>query len=153
VLEFMDSLSKRILAEKENVEKALINLEKALKRKRKTTIELAAIGTFLHNIYSGIENILKQILKEQNIKVSKSESWHKDLLNLSVTNKIISLTLSDELYEYLTFRHFFVHAYGFMLVEDQLKDLAENISRIWSEFVLEIKNFITTAENNGLQES
>jgi len=149
----MDSLSKRILAEKENVEKALTNLEKALKRKRKTTIELAAIGTFLHNIYSGIENILKQILKEKNIKVSKSESWHKDLLNLSVTNKIISLNLSDELYEYLTFRHFFVHAYGFMLVEDQLKDLAENISRIWSEFVLEIKNFITTEENNGLQES
>ena len=149
----MDSLSKRILAEKENVEKAMTNLEKALKRKRKTTIELAAIGTFLHNIYSGIENILKQILKEKNIKVSKSESWHKDLLNLSVTNKIISLNLSDELYEYLTFRHFFVHAYGFMLVEDHLKDLAENISRIWSEFVLEIKNFITTEENNGLQES
>ncbi|MCU0644471.1 MAG: hypothetical protein MUC94_09430 [bacterium] len=149
----MDSLSKRILAEKENVEKALITLEKALKRKRKTTSELAAIGTFLHNIYSGIENILKQILKEKNIKVSKFESWHKDLLNLSVTNKIISLTLSDELYEYLAFRHFFVHAYGFMLLEDQLKDLAENISRIWSEFVLEIKNFITTTENNGLQES
>jgi uncharacterized protein YutE (UPF0331/DUF86 family) len=149
----MDDLSKRILAEKENVEKALANLDKALKRKKKSVIELAAIGTFLHNIYNGIENILNQILKEKNIKVSKSESWHKDLLNLSVTNKIISLTLSDELYEYLTFRHFFVHAYGFMLVEDQLKDLAENISRIWSEFVLEIQNYITTAKNNELQES
>jgi len=149
----MDDLSKRILAEKENVEKALANLDKALKRKKKSVIELAAIGTFLHNIYNGIENILNQILKEKNIKVSKSESWHKDLLNLSVTNKIISLTLSDELYEYLTFRHFFVHAYRFMLVEDQLKDLAENISRIWSEFVLEIQNYITTAKNNELQES
>ena len=149
----MDNLSKRILAEKENVEKALANLDKALKRKKKSVIELAAIGTFLHNVYNGIENILKQILKEKNIKVLKSESWHKDLLNLSVTNKIISLTLSDELFEYLTFKHFFVHAYGFMLVEDQLKDLAENISRIWSEFVLEIKNFITTTDNNGLQET
>jgi len=149
----MDDLSKRILAEKENVEKALANLDKALKRKKKSVIELAAIGTFLHNIYNGIENILNQILKEKNIKVSKSESWHKDLLNLYVTNKIISLTLSDELYEYLTFRHFFVHAYRFMLVEDQLKDLAENISRIWSEFVLEIQNYITTAKNNELQES
>jgi len=86
----MDNLSKRILAEKENVEKALTNLDKALKRKRKTAIELAAIGTFLHNIYNGIENILKQILGEKKIKIPQSETWHKDLLNLSVTNKIIS---------------------------------------------------------------
>ncbi len=149
----MDSLSKKILAERENIEKALLNLEKALKRKRKTTIELAAIGTFLHNIYSGMENILKQILQDKNIKVSKSESWHKDLLNLSVTNKIISLSLSDELYEYLTFRHFFVHTYGFMLMEDQLTDLANNASRIWSEFLSEIKDYTSTSNNNGLQES
>jgi len=46
------------------------------------------------------------------------------------------------LYEYLTFRHFFLHAYGFMLVEDQLKDLAENISDIWSQFEQEIQNYI-----------
>ena len=145
----MDNLSKRILAEKENIEEALANLDKALKRKKKSVIELAAIATFLHNIYNGIENIIKQILKSEKIMVEKSDTWHKDLLNLSVTNKIISVTLSDELYEYLTFRHFFVHAYGFMLEEDQLQDLANNIQNIWSKFLLEIEKYILLSNNNA----
>ncbi|MBI5893764.1 MAG: hypothetical protein HZB79_08975, partial [Deltaproteobacteria bacterium] len=78
-------------------------------------------------IYSGIENILKQVLKTKNIEISKTETWHKDLLNRSVSSGIISEKLSDELYEYLTFRHFFVHGYGFMIEEAPLVDLAGRI--------------------------
>jgi len=137
----MDRLPKQILAEKENVEIALNNLKDARARKEKSVIELAAIGAFLHNIYSGIENILKQILNTKDIKVPKTDTWHKDLLSLSVGRGIISERLSDRLYEYLTFRHFFVHAYGFMLEEIHLEDLANNIPEVWSEFLLEIENF------------
>ena len=58
----MDELTEQILAEKENVDIALYNLKTAMARTEKTVIELAAIATFLHNTYNGIENILKQIL-------------------------------------------------------------------------------------------
>lgn len=138
----MDSLSKQIIAERENVEIALSNLKEAIARKEKSVIELAAIGTFLHNIYNGIENILKQILKAKNVEIPKSDTWHKDLLNLSVSHEIISEGLTDELYEYLTFRHFFVHAYGLMLDEAHLKDLGNNISGIWNKFLSEIERFL-----------
>lgn len=138
----MDNLSKQIIAEKEHVEIALSNLKEAMARKEKSVIELAAIGTFLHNIYNGIENILKQILKAKDVEIPKADTWHKELLNLSVSLGIISEGLSDELYEYLTFRHFFIHAYGFMLDEAQLKDLANNIPHIWSQFIVEIENFL-----------
>lgn len=138
----MDSLSKQIIAERENVEIALSNLKEAIARKEKSVIELAAIGTFLHNIYNGIENILKQILKAKNVKIPKSDIWHKDLLNLSVSHEIISEGLTNELYEYLTFRHFFVHAYGFMLDEAHLKDLGNNIPGIWNRFLSEIERFL-----------
>jgi uncharacterized protein YutE (UPF0331/DUF86 family) len=134
----MGKLPKQILAEKQNVEVALDNLKKAMARKNRTTIELAAIGTFLHNIYGGIENILKQALRLKNVELPNSDSWHKDLLNLSVSKGIISEKLSDQLYEYLTFRHFFIHSYGFMLEEKQLKGLAANIQDIWTEFLSEI---------------
>ena len=145
----MDNLSKQVLAEKENIEKALSNLKEAMGRKTKSIIELAAIGTFLHNIYNGIENILKQVLKTKNVEIPKSDTWHKDLLNLSVSLGIISENLSDELYMYLTFRHFFVHTYGFMLEETQLEDLANNVQMIWSKFLLEIEKYLGPINKNG----
>ena len=135
----MDELTEQILAEKENVDIALQNLKTALARNEKTVIELAAIATFLHNIYNGIENILKQILISREIIVPKSDKWHKDLLNKSLTSGIISEELSNKLYKYLTFRHFFVHAYGFMLDEKELEGLSNNIPEIWQQFLKEIK--------------
>jgi len=48
----MDELIEQILAEKENVDIAMNNLKTAMARTEKTVIELAAIATFLHNIYT-----------------------------------------------------------------------------------------------------
>lgn len=137
----MGELSKEIYAERENVEKALDNLKIVMARPEKSVIELSAIATFLHNVYNGVENILKQALKIKDIQVPRSATWHKDLLNFSVSSGIISERLSDELYRYMTFRHFFIHAYGFMLDEEHLKDLAENISTVWLQFLLEIEEY------------
>ena len=47
----MVDLTKKIAAEKENVERALDNLREALGRTERSAVELAAIATFLHNIY------------------------------------------------------------------------------------------------------
>ncbi len=144
----MDDLNRQVLAEKENVEIALSNLQDTMARDEKTVIELAAIGTFLHNIYNGIENILKQILKSKDVEISKSATWHKDLLNLSAAQGIVSENLTNELYEYLAFRHFFIHAYGFMLNEAQLEDLANNIPEVWHQFMAEIEDFLKSADTD-----
>ena len=142
----MDELTEQILAEKENVDIALHNLETAIARTEKTVIEQAAIATFLHNTYNGIENILKQILISKDIMVPKSDKWHKDLLNKSLSSGIISEELSNKLYKYLTFRHFFVHAYGFMLDEKELEGLSHNIPQIWQEFLKELEPFLKESD-------
>lgn len=142
----MVDLTRQMAAEKENVERALDNLKDTMGRREKSVIELAAIATFLHNIYNGIENILKQVLKAEGTEIPKSETWHKDLLNFSVSIGIIPEKLSDELYEYLTFRHFFVHAYGFMLEEVHLEDLANNIPNIWLQFLSAIEIYCRTSD-------
>ena len=67
----MDMLHKKINAEKENVETALKNLNFTMSRNEKSVVELAAIGTFLHNIYNGMENILKQIIYSLSFNNSK----------------------------------------------------------------------------------
>lgn len=137
----MVDLIRKIAAEKENVERALDNLKDVMGRKKRSTVELAAIATFLHNIYNGIENILKQVLKAKGTEIPKSETSHKDLLDLSVSLGIIPESLSDELYEYLTFRHFFVHSYGFMLEEIHLESLTNNIPGVWSQFLSAIERY------------
>ncbi|MCM8783185.1 MAG: hypothetical protein NC818_00175 [Candidatus Omnitrophica bacterium] len=137
----MANLPRQIIAEKENVEEVLKNLKIVLSRKDKSIVELAALATFLHNIYNGIENILKQTLKTKGIDISKSETWHKELLNISVKSKIITQALADKLFEYLTFRHFFIHSYSLMLEEEKLADLTSNMSSVWLEFMQEIEQF------------
>ncbi|MDM8528420.1 hypothetical protein QUF58_09440 [Anaerolineales bacterium HSG24] len=51
---------------------------------------------------------------------------------------IISQALSEELDEYRGFRHFFVHAYVFMLDEEQLLPLAQNLSSVWRRLDTEV---------------
>lgn len=143
----MDDLLQEISAEKERVESTLQALEKTLHRKRRTFVELAAIATCLHNAYSGMENILKRILKYIKVPQPDSTSSHKDLLALAIEQKIISQELSEALDEYRAFRHFFVHGYGILLQEAPLQPLAQNLPEVWHRFQAELDNFVTSLRN------
>jgi len=138
----MDKLINEVEAEKEHISKTLEALNKAIKREKTTIIELAAIATFLQNAYNGIENLIKRILKFKGISIPSSESWHKDLLDLSVSNKIITLELSNRLNEYRAFRHFFIHGYGINLDKEKLIPLAKGLPLLWKDFESEIKMFL-----------
>ncbi len=135
----MAELPESILAEKENIETALSNLRQVLQTGRKSVIELAATATFLHNVYTGIENILKQVFVSRSLAVPKSDTWHQDLLKRSTAAGFISPGLAQVLKGYLGFRHFFVHGYGFMLEEEKLQDLAVQLPGVWSKFMSEIE--------------
>jgi uncharacterized protein YutE (UPF0331/DUF86 family) len=146
----MAELPESILAEQENVETALNNLQEVLHTGRKSVIELAATATFLHNIYTGIENILKQVFISRSLAVPKSDTWHQDLLKRSTAAGFISSGLAQELKDYLGFRHFFVHGYGFMLEEEKLEDLAAQLPGVWSKFMSEIERcFSNRSESAG----
>ena len=139
----MAKLSEKIQVELDSISQVLSELEKIRNKKSKSTVELAGIATFIHNFYNGIENILNQILKEKNVMVPKTESWHKDLLVKSVEQAIISEQLKIDLSEYLAFRHFFVHAYGFMLKEEDLILLINNIDQVFVTFKDNIEKYLT----------
>ncbi|MDH5718169.1 MAG: hypothetical protein OEZ22_11110 [Spirochaetia bacterium] len=138
----MNQLQREFEAEKELIEQTLSFLEKAIGIKKKSKIELAAIGTFIHNIFNGIENIFKRILKNKNISLPNSETFHKDLIELVEKENIISFSLAEKLDEYRAFRHFFIHGYGIILKDEQLMPLAKNLSGIWRQFELEIRTYI-----------
>ena len=146
----MPQLHERVLAEKENVELALANLRQAMARKDRSVVELTAAASFVHNVYNGIENILKQVLAARSIEVPKVGAWHQELLRLSVTEKVVSNELTQELKEYLGFRHFFVHGYGFMVAEEPLQDLTSRLPAVWARFTSEIERALAGCDPDSL---
>ncbi|TFG20858.1 MAG: hypothetical protein EU529_14310 [Promethearchaeota archaeon] len=138
----MASVKNKILAEIENIEKVLVELKKVKNKATKELVVLVGIGAFLQNIYTDMENILKQLLLHQNISIPESPTWHKDLLNLVIENNLMKKETIDKIGKYLFFRHFFTHAYGFLIDEEKLKPLMDDISAVYSEFKREIENYL-----------
>ena len=135
----MDDLWEEVEAEKELIENTLAELTKALQSGDRSYVVLAGMAAFVHNLYNGIENILKRMLlaKGQSLDM-RSPFWHHDLLKAAIDQQIISETLSKVLKDYLGFRHFFVHAYGILLDAEKLMPLANNATDVWRSFYAEI---------------
>ncbi|HCU25265.1 MAG TPA: hypothetical protein DF383_09620, partial [Deltaproteobacteria bacterium] len=104
--------------------------------------QLAAISTFLHNIYNGLENILKRIALFRGVTLSRSSTWHKDLLLSSHKQGIFSEKSLNDLMNLLSFRHFFVHSYVFNVTWIDLKPLAQSIDKVVHRFKKEIFRFL-----------
>ncbi|MBI2265498.1 MAG: hypothetical protein HYU64_10050 [Armatimonadetes bacterium] len=122
-------------AEFENIESTLQELRGIVaQEKRYSTAELTAIAAFLHNFYNGIENTLKRIMTYQNVPIPVTSTWHRDLLKSASDAAIIPATLYEQLSLYLSFRHFFVHAYSIALRWEELEPLVSSIENAWVEF-------------------
>ena len=142
----MASVKEKVNAEMENITKVLTELENVKDRPNKELVVLVGIGAYLQNIYAGMENILKQLLLHKNISIPDTPTWHKDLLNLAVQHNFITKKTANKMVDYLFFRHFFTHAYGFLIDEEKLKPLMDNISGIYSEFKREIDKYLSKIE-------
>ena len=108
--------------------------------------ELAAVATFIHNVYNGIENILKRVLSFKQIKMRDTPTWHKDLLKVSSDKGIISNDLYNALSRYLSFRHFFVHAYSFTLRWEDLEPLVDSLRETLNEVKSAIYGYIDNVD-------
>ena len=61
----------------------------------------------------------------------------------SVKAGLISDDMADELYSYMSFRHFFVHGYGIMLREAPLQDLTSRLPAVWTQFMTEVERWFS----------
>lgn len=99
-----------------------------------TWVELYAMAGMLHEFYNGVERIFERIVVSLGEELPQGAYWHADLLNQVVVSQagrrpaIIDDALRARLQEYLRFRHFFRHAYGYTLEWNPLRWLVEQMS-------------------------
>ncbi|OGU76736.1 MAG: hypothetical protein A2V93_06610 [Ignavibacteria bacterium RBG_16_34_14] len=138
----MDKLSLKIKAEFENIDKVFNELPSHTKLPYLSILELAGVAALLHNFYNGIENILKQVFISKKIIIPENKTWHKELLEKAVDNKILSEESKIQLGEYLAFRHFFSHAYAIDLYSEKMESLVKNSKQVYQIFKEEMSKFI-----------
>jgi predicted nucleotidyltransferase len=113
----------------ESTEEALVSLSKY-----PSQFELHGLAAYLHQFYTGVEGIFERIVVGLQEGLPRGEYWHVDLLNQMAEEQagerpaVIDAPLHARLREYLRFRHFFRHAYGYTLKWSQMRWKAENLS-------------------------
>ena len=138
----MSDIRVRILAELENIDRIFETMPSYTKLPFLSVLELAGVAALLHNFYNGIENILKQILISKGKALPEGISWHKQLIELSIHENIISSEAGMLFSQYLAFRHFFSHAYALDLYSEKMEPLVENAGEVYSQFKKEISKFL-----------
>jgi len=109
-----------------------------------TVAEQAAIGALLMNIYSGVENILKQMLIYDKLDVQDSPEWHEKVLIKSGEIGILPPDLFQLLSKYLSFRNYFIYAYIFNIKWEDMKGLVEAIRDVLAKLRHEVDDYLQT---------
>jgi predicted nucleotidyltransferase len=106
----------------------------AASSKPPTRTELRAVASMLHEFYNGVERIFERIAVSLGEGIPQGSYWHADLLTQMATARepgrpaVVDEPLRARLKDYLDFRHFFRHAYGYTLEWSQLRWKAERLS-------------------------
>ncbi|WP_052078398.1 ribonuclease toxin HepT-like protein [Spirochaeta lutea] len=100
------------------------------KENRIDELQLRAAASLIHSIYNGMEKILILQLKNKEIQIPTSAKWHAELLMSAHEKRLISAETYAVLRKYMSFRHFYRHAYGFMLDQELLYPLVRDSKTI-----------------------
>ena len=124
-------------------------LLKLVHHKEPDTIECAALGLFLHSFYSGIENIMKFIVKDKHGELPSGNKWHKELLDMCFARndkqtELFSEELKVVLDDYLSFRHFIRNTYSFKIKWERMAHLVLTVDTNWGHIKAEINGYTET---------
>ncbi|MFZ2146232.1 MAG: hypothetical protein WAV28_03345 [Sedimentisphaerales bacterium] len=131
----MSAESEYIGAESQNLLRTSTLIRNLLEKKTLTDYEVIALGKLLQDVYTSIKRILRSRLETRNIKIKKTESWHKQILLSAREQSLVSQEQFEAFRNLLLFRHLQIHGYGYMLEEERLRDLAEPAVKLCQDFL------------------
>jgi hypothetical protein len=111
----------------------------------------AGAALSLVNIYNGMENIFKRIVKFYHVPLPVGGSTHAELFELFCTDThhsllpvLISDTIRPQCIALRKMRHYVMHGYAFKLDEDRIRIALGEISPLYASFKSEVENFLST---------
>lgn len=113
-----------------------------------SSFRLRAVGSVLHDFYTGVEKIWELIARTVDGTVPSGDEWHKELLtqmNVEVPGlrpAVIDKRLRDLLGEYLRFRHVFRNIYGFELDWGKMQELVEKLPGAVETLQISVRGFV-----------
>ena len=147
----MDNVTaQKVLFEIEQIDE-LINESSPLfdlcKIKEPDFVERCGIAMILQSFYNGFENILLLIIKDKDAVLPNGIKWHKELFAKAFEatenrSQIIREELKVPINEYLQFRHFVRHSYGFQLKWEKMKNMLFGMNIMWESIKEDINMFI-----------
>lgn len=96
-------------------------------------LELHAAASTLHSIYTGVERSILLAVRAEHDQAPSGANWHQDLLRIAESLQLLDQSLARRLRDLLGFRHFYRHAYGFMLDGDLIAPLLDDIEPLVEE--------------------
>jgi len=114
----------------------------------KNELDLRLYGSFLHDFYTCVERIFREIATGIDGEIPDGESWHSDLLEQmalelpGVRKPVLSITTKEELHEFLRFRHVFRNVYGFELNWEKILTLMEKYAAIYTDVESSFRRFL-----------
>ena len=129
--------------ERHEILTVLTLMEDLLAHEVLSRVEIIGLGTPLQNVYMGIENVLRCLLRMRGIDIKKTEDWHQALLQRALKEGFVREEEYGDFRELLRFRHAHIHGYGHMLDEGRLRELGVPVPKFTREFlerVIDSKN-------------
>ena len=118
--------------------------------------QIRAIGSILHDFYTGLEKIFERIALTIDGGVPEGDDWHIQLLRRMLANipdrrpALFTKNVGESLGEYLGFRHLFRNIYGFELKWERMSPLVEKFPSVFKEVesqLMKFINFISEIQN------
>ena len=126
----------------ELVDKAQVLLS-LVKNKEPDFIEITAIGGILHSFYNGIENIFVLIGETLNFDFRTSPQWHRNLIDCMFSQPdFLPYDLRLLLTEYMGFRHFYCHTYGYTIKWEKCSHLFLGLTDFWQTIKIAVSKYI-----------
>jgi len=114
-----------------------------------------AIALNLHDFYTGLERIFRQIVTTVDRSMPSSEAWHRDLLRQmcvelpGIRPQVLTDVTCATLDEFLRFRHVVRNVYAFQLDGDRVSRLTEEAKTVLEQIHSELMKFVIFLEQAG----